>query len=177
MNTVVKQLTISVFVLSLASCGPVEDPTLFPEFDASSAEPPPPKPSLTHTAKRHLLWGDLHIHTSYSTDAYMLGVTATPEDAYVFARGGTIEHAVGFPIRIDRPLDFAAVIDHSEYMGVARADEAMNLTLEKRSLRERLLSDGPLALSYALLNVVRNVSGLDLYANSPQAQSVALDAW
>ncbi len=160
-----------------AACSPVEDPTLFPAFDESMRTAPPPKPAVAPNAQRNLLWGDLHIHTSYSTDAYLLGVRATPDDAYVFARGGTIGHGAGYPIRIDRPLDFAAVTDHSEYMGVARLDESRTLPLEERSLRERLLNDGPLSLTVALLRTVGQVTGLETYAGSSEAERIVLDAW
>lgn len=163
--------------LVLAGCSPVDDPSLFPAFDPAQALPAPPKPAVAHNPNRNLLWGDLHIHTSYSTDAYTLGVKATPDDAYNFARGATIEHGAGFPIRIDRPLDFAAVTDHSEYMGVARVDDAMTLALEERSLRERLLNDGPLSLAYTMITIVRQVTGLETYANSPEARGITLDAW
>ncbi len=176
-----KRLTAQSFgivvLLGLVACSPIDDPTLYPVFDPATAAPPPAKPMLAPNATRHLLWGDVHIHTSYSTDAYMLGVTATPDDAYKFARGGTIEHAVGYPIRIDRPLDFAAVTDHSEYMGAARVDDSMTLPLEERGLRERLLNDGPLSLTFALLSIVRNVNGLDVYAQSPEARGIAMNAW
>ncbi|GAB5453178.1 MAG: DUF3604 domain-containing protein [Halioglobus sp.] len=163
--------------LALGACSPVDDPTLFPEFDPAAAAPPPVKPPVVSNPTRNLLWGDVHIHTSYSTDAYTLGVTATPEDAYIFARGGTIRHAAGYPIQIDRPLDFAAVTDHSEYMGLARVDEELTLALEQRSLRDRLLNDGPLMLSYVLLSTVTQVTGLDRFAESPVAGEIAVDAW
>ena len=42
------------------------------------------------------------------------------EDVYRFATGEVIRHGAGYPIQIDRPLDFAAVTDHAEYMGQAR---------------------------------------------------------
>ena len=160
-----------------AGCSPVEDPTLFPAFDPAAVEPPPPKPAIAHSDVRHLLWGDLHIHTSYSTDAYALGVRTLPEDAYVFTRGGTIEHGAGYPIRIDRPLDFAAVTDHSEYIGVARVDDAITLPLEERSLRERLLQDGPLSLSWAMLMTMGDIKGLDTYGDSPEVRQIGLNAW
>lgn len=163
--------------LFLGACGPVEDPTLHPAFDASMNTGPVPKAAVDYNANRHLLWGDLHVHTSYSTDAYLMGVRATPHDAYVFAQGGTIGHGAGYPIKIDRPLDFLAVTDHSEYMGVARLDDATVLPLEARSLRERLLHDGPLSLTYAFLRTVTNVTGIDAYAGSPVAEGIMVDAW
>ena len=61
-------------------------------------------------------FGDLHVHTKYSFDAFIGGVTAGPEDAYQFAKGNPIR-VLDDEVRIARPLDFAAVTDHSEYLG------------------------------------------------------------
>ena len=68
----------------------------------------------------HLLWGDTHLHTSYSLDAYMLGNrTADPDTAYRFAKGLPVVHpGHGARVRIDRPLDFLVVTDHAEFLGV-----------------------------------------------------------
>ena len=67
-----------------------------------------------------LLWGDTHLHTSYSLDAYMLGNrTADPDTAYRFAKGLPVVHpGHGARVRIDRPLDFLVVTDHAEFLGV-----------------------------------------------------------
>jgi hypothetical protein len=65
---------------------------------------------------RNAYFGDLHIHTALSMDAYQQDVRTMPEDAYDFARGKEIPFH-GTVARIDRPLDFAAVTDHSEYLG------------------------------------------------------------
>src|SRR6185312_954828 len=68
--------------------------------------------------ERNAYFGDLHVHTKLSFDAYIFNVRATPEDAYRFARGETIGHASGMNIRLQGgPLDFVAVTDHSEYVG------------------------------------------------------------
>jgi hypothetical protein len=74
---------------------------------------------------KNLYWGDLHTHTSYSLDAFAAGTRADPQTAYAFARGRTsIQLASGSQrphpatARIDRPLDFLAVTDHSEWLGV-----------------------------------------------------------
>lgn len=177
MKSNLKLLIGGLGAVVLVACSPVEDPTLFPEFDPAKTEPPPAKPAIDYKATRHLLWGDLHIHTSYSTDAYTMGVKATPDDAYIFTRGGTIEHGAGYAIRIDRPLDFAAVTDHSEFLGAARSDENITLPFEERSLRERLLNDGPLSLSFVLLSIINNIKGFEEYVNDPLVREIGLDSW
>ena len=64
---------------------------------------------------RSLYWGDTHLHTSYSSDAYRWGnTTADPETAYRFAKGLPVVYpGLGNRVRIDRPLDFLAVTDHA----------------------------------------------------------------
>src|SRR3954469_25602289 len=70
---------------------------------------------------RNAYFGDLHVHTGLSFDAYIFNVRATPDDAYRFARGEPIKHTNGMDIRLaGGPLDFTAVTDHSEYMGSMR---------------------------------------------------------
>lgn len=65
------------------------------------------------------LWDDTHLHTSYSTDAGMIGNTLGPEEAYKFARGEEVTAAHGLPVRLIRPLDFLVVADHAENLGTA----------------------------------------------------------
>ena len=55
--------------------------------------------------EQRVYWGDLHIHTSLSSDAFTMGVRAVPDDVYRFAKGATIEHGAGYPVTIARPLD------------------------------------------------------------------------
>jgi hypothetical protein len=73
---------------------------------------------------RQALFGDLHVHTTYSFDVFSFGVTTTPEQAYRFAKGESIDYLpvnetgeMEGTIRIDRPLDFMAVTDHAEFLG------------------------------------------------------------
>ena len=73
-------------------------------------------------ADRVALFGDMHIHTMYSHDAFMGTVRTTPDDAYRFARGEAIPHPSGESIRLSgAPLDFLAVTDHAEYLGALAA--------------------------------------------------------
>jgi hypothetical protein len=64
-------------------------------------------------------WGDTHLHSSYSTDAGMIGNTLGPDWAYRFARGEEVLSAAGMRTRLIRPLDFLVVSDHAENFGLA----------------------------------------------------------
>ena len=67
------------------------------------------------TGKKNLYWGDLHVHTAYSLDAYGYGTLETPPDAYRFARRGAVNLASGARVQLDRRLDFVAITDHAEW--------------------------------------------------------------
>jgi hypothetical protein len=81
--------------------------------EADLADKPPINP------ERNAYFGDLHVHTKYSFDAYAFGTLATPYDAYRFAKGEAIKHPAGFDIQLRAPLDFYGVTDHGFFMGVA----------------------------------------------------------
>ena len=66
------------------------------------------------------LWGDQHVHSSWSFDAGFIN-TLSPEDALRFARGEQVESTYGVPVQLSRPLDWLAMTDHSDLLGVAPA--------------------------------------------------------
>ena len=72
-------------------------------------------------ANRNAYFGDLHVHTNYSFDAFAFGTVASPYDAYRFARGEAIKHPSGFDVQLDAPLDFYAVTDHAMFLGAVKA--------------------------------------------------------
>jgi hypothetical protein len=65
---------------------------------------------------RRVYFGEQHLHTAYSLDAYIGGARLTPSGAYQFAKGGEVE-VNGVKFKLRRPLDWAAVTDHAEYLG------------------------------------------------------------
>ena len=67
----------------------------------------------------NLYWGDLHVHTTYSMDAYIFGTKASPTDTFNFAKGVTEQRMPdGTPVKLERPLDFMAITDHAETFGL-----------------------------------------------------------
>lgn len=141
-----------------------------PDFDPASWHPAPePEPGLpfartewrepcdSFDPERQLFWGDTHIHTSYSFDAWGQGTRNTPRDAYRFARGEPLGvqpwDASGRPlrtVRLDRPLDFTLLSDHSEVMGEVRICQTPGLPGHD-ALPCRLARRWPL-LGYAVIN-------------------------
>ena len=89
-----------------------------------------------------LLWGDTHLHTAHSTDAYASGnYTVDPDQAYRYAKGQPIMHPVlHSAVRIPRPLDFLVVADHSDYLGMQvylqKDDPRLTASERGRRLRE-----------------------------------------
>ncbi len=76
-------------------------------------------PYLNRAYPDRVLWGDTHVHTSYSTDAGMIGNYLGPDEAFRFARGEIVRASAGQRARLIRPLDFLVVADHSENLGLA----------------------------------------------------------
>jgi hypothetical protein len=70
---------------------------------------------------RNAYFGDLHVHTANSFDAYVFGTMATPDDAYNYAKGQPLAHPSGYEMELRAPLDFYAVTDHAMFMGLVKA--------------------------------------------------------
>ena len=77
---------------------------------------------LAALAEKQLLWGDTHLHTSYSFDAFLNNnLSADPDTAYRFAKGAPVIHPYHRArMQLSAPLDFLVVSDHAEYTGVLR---------------------------------------------------------
>ena len=73
-------------------------------------------------AEPQLLWGDTHLHTSYSFDAFLNGnQTADPDTAYAFAKGQPVIHpGTRTRVQLNTPLDFLVISDHAEFYGGIR---------------------------------------------------------
>ena len=125
--------TITAFVLqaliasvALVGCGETQ------EAATSSSAPPVAAPSTSNVPKkskaattptisegeRTALFGELHVHTKFSFDAFIFGTRSTPDSAYEYAKGKAVMHPSGFEMQLRVPLDFQSVTDHAMYMGM-----------------------------------------------------------
>ena len=103
------------FFKSMQSDSALEVVDFSVDKEKSSKVMPKPNPD------RNPYYGDLHVHTKYSFDAYVFGITATPDDAYKYAKGEGIKHPLGYEMKLREPLDFYSVTDHGFYMGMIQA--------------------------------------------------------
>jgi len=79
-------------------------------------------PGVGPSLPRQPLFGDLHLHSRASADANAMGnISLTAADAYRFASGEQVNSSNGLPVRLRRPLDFLAVTDHAEFLGILNA--------------------------------------------------------
>jgi Protein of unknown function (DUF3604) len=101
-----------------------------------SQEPPP---SQQPNPERNAFFGETHVHTSWSFDAYVFGnMKAGPEDAYKYAMGQPIMHPAGYQVKITHPLDFMAVTDHAEYAGTVPLANDPSSPISKLPIAEKL---------------------------------------
>jgi hypothetical protein len=140
------KLTAAIgLAVSLAACS---DSNTAPEtaaVPANVSSAPAQVVAQSTNPERNAYFGDLHVHTMYSFDAFIFGTTSSPDEAYEFAKGDTIVHPAGFPMTLDRPLDFYGVSDHAFYLGVMRQMADPNTEISKHEAAEGMtsLGDGP----------------------------------
>lgn len=97
---------------ALTSCDKIKD--------AVSSKPS--EESIKDTAyPEKVLWGDTHLHTSNSVDAFGFGTRLGPEEALRFARGEEVTATTGTKAKLHRPLDFLVISDHAEGIGSTKA--------------------------------------------------------
>jgi len=128
-------LAIAIAALALTACGPqtVDESkeatasVVQPERALSPSGEPYSEdrvPCLDRQPERQALWGELHVHSSLSMDAWLWDVRNGPDETFRFAKG--IETRLPplddggdptRPARLERPLDFASLTDHATFQG------------------------------------------------------------
>ena len=121
---------------------------------------------------RQLLWGDTHLHSSNSFDAYLnRNMSADPATAYRYAKGLPVIHAYHRGrIQIETPLDFLVISDHAEYLGVMRHIIERGIPTDDLGLVDTLTA---WYIEYWLADVVEEDSGQSAFSSFlPEPSSV-----
>lgn len=125
---------------ALSSCAEEDAPANAAHPGRAEINLPAAEPAPGEAYERKAFFGDLHVHSGWSFDAYAADVNATPSDAYRYAQGMQISHISGKSIRLaGPPLDFIALTDHSEYLGVQVATANPDHPIHRQPLIQTLL--------------------------------------
>ena len=121
----------------------------------------PARANVEHFPDRQAFFGETHVHTSWSLDAWLGGDRLTgPGDAYKYFKGETIKHPLGYDVKIDTPLDWAGVTDHSEYVGVTKLANDPSSPISKLPaaqpliLKNESLAEAQRVFEYVLNNML-----------------------
>lgn len=125
--------------------------------------------SLSRSEPTQVYWGDTHLHTSYSPDAYFFGNTsADPDTAYRYAKGLPVHHPYHKArIQIGTPLDFVVIADHAEMMAVPlrlfQGDERLTNTASGKRFIEMIKAGKNQAVFFEFITAInRNQPFVDL---------------
>ncbi len=106
-------LALSSMMLLVAGCDREKDGSFFGGKE---------NVEVAHTAyPENVYFGDTHLHTANSSDAFAFGVRLDPEEALRFASGEEVTATMGMKAKLSRPLDFLVIADHSDGLAALKA--------------------------------------------------------
>lgn len=153
-----KRRTVFALALCLAGCAAPKGEDTAKQAAAVSGEPAASARTPGYNADRNAYFGDMHIHTRNSFDAYIFNVRRTPDDAYRFAKGETVRHPAEFDMTISGgPLDFYTVTDHAEYLGILPAMNTPGHPLSELPRAKDMFSSEPEKIQAAFQGVGTSV--------------------
>ena len=162
-----RYLSLAVSAIALAACSNPAPESSAPESDTAETQTDAQSTERTagYNEDRNAYFGDLHIHTRSSFDAYIFNVRRTADDAYRFARGDTITHPSGFDMTIaGGPLDFYTVTDHAEYLGILPAMNTPGTELSELPRAKDMFSTDPGRITAAFQGVGASVRSGEVIA-------------
>ncbi len=137
-NNLFKSLLAVVVITLLTLPGVALAQDVNPPKEAYDAPKKEYSPFVGDHFPTRVLWGDTHLHTSWSVDAGFMGATLGPEDAYRASMGQAVTSSSGFKFKLVKPLDFVVVADHAESFGLLDFIERSDPLVLKEPLGKKL---------------------------------------
>jgi hypothetical protein len=153
--------TLLLLGVLVAGCSRQAPTPATPATGAASPTPAPVAASDRPAAnpERNAYFGDVHVHTGWSFDAFTNGSRATPTDAYAWAQGQEITNSgMGGKIQIQTPLDFYMVAEHAEFMGVFNQMSNPDSPLSKTELAKGVNSPDANVRMQTFAGILRDMS-------------------
>jgi hypothetical protein len=160
------------------------------KIDKTFPSKPVYSPYANRTFPSRPLFGDTHLHTSYSMDAGASGTRLDARDAYRFARGEQITSNTGQPVKLSRPLDFLVVADHSDGFGffplVFNGDPTIMADTQGRRWHEMIHSGKGMEAAMEIIKAfgkgeiskaIMPVPGMKAYSNAWEENIEAAEAF
>ena len=143
-------------MLLFSSCGNDKKDNAEKEEVATEANS---QPEVAVNPLKDVYFGNLHVHTSWSFDAYINGAATGPEEAYRWAKGESIPGGGdGTPLQIKVPLDWYVVADHSEFMGALPLMADPDSPASKHPLAADILGEDPKKSFDAYTKILDDIS-------------------
>ncbi len=179
MRSLIGKIELICLYLLLSGCS---DPDIVPETHISTPPATAPTMEAERFPLRTALFGDLHVHTSWSIDAYTGGNRLGPNTAYRFAKGEKVELQNGTEAQLQTRLDFVALTDHAEGFEVTLACTIPG-SPEFDLPRCRAMRSGDLDVA-TMLKQAFSMAGMrpmphryDICSDDAQCQANADDTW
>lgn len=124
-------------------------------------------------------WGDTHVHTNISLDAGAFGNRLGLDDAYRFARGEEIVSSTGHPVKLNKPLDFVVISDHSDGMGffsLMAGGDPLFMKKEEGRRWNRMINEGGQSATKAALEIIDSFAK-GIFPWKPNDPELAKPVW
>jgi hypothetical protein len=159
-------LTLSVFFSALLGANAI----------AADSAGEPGRSAGGKNPLKNVYFGEQHLHTADSPDAFAMGTRNTPDDAYRFCKGEAIKKIVSkTTVQKGTAYDWCAVTDHAEYLGIMPLIIDKTSPMSKTEMGKLILSGDPKKGAQAFQEIMNSVAGMDpiAYMNDPKLLSTA----
>lgn len=157
-------ISLALSLLVIAACKPKAPAAEIPASSDAATTQAPVTPETGYPERAY--FGDTHVHTGWSFDAGLDGAVTSPEDAFRLASGAEVASNSGQMVKLQRPLDWMVITDHSDGMGTINEVQSGNPEMIAdpflNTLYEAMKGNDSKARGAAVLEVINRQSNGNL---------------